>query len=177
MDAVRRRCRFALLVAWVGLLLSAAGAGAETPLPPRPAGAATGPTRVAGVLAGKDFVAASAIVERDFYGDLNVYLFRGVRACGRVSLTEGPYLWLSIDTGGRALPLDEALASGAGARVAAIVAVGRRSSVVRTGVSITFTRLDPQVGALWTGTIRIGTAGGAHVLSGPFAARWCGSAR
>src|SRR5690348_7189189 len=107
---VERYC--AVVAACLAAVVAAGSAAADTPLPVRPAGTPSGATSAAGQLAGKSFVAASAIVERDFYGDLNVYLFRRERGCGRISVVDAPYVWISIDTGGQALPLTQPLASG-----------------------------------------------------------------
>jgi hypothetical protein len=128
-------------------------------------------------LAGKPFAALSAIVTRDFYGDVNVYLFATRRACAAVSIDDGPFLWISIDTDGRALAAGKAVAATSGVRVAANIARGRRLVAIAGEVSVTFTRLDPRIGSVWNGAIQIGSpsvSAPASAFAGSFAARWCG---
>jgi len=131
----------------------------------------------AGILVGQPFTTASAIAERDFYGDVNVYLFTRQRGCGTVSAIDKPYVWISIDSGGRGLKLGTAMSSGNGTRVAANVAYASGTTLLGEGVSITLTQRDPHIGSLWRGSVRIISsvrAGVTDVFSGSFAARWCG---
>lgn len=129
------------------------------------------------MLRGNPFVARAAIAQRDFYGDLNLYVFGVRRGCGVVSVSDAPYLWISVDTGGKALPIGRSIRSTTGMRVVANVVRASRQFLIREGVSITFTHLDPRLGSVWHGSVRIasGSSGDAlTVFSGSFAARWCG---
>lgn len=160
----------------VGVLVGAGSAEAGTPLPQRPVGSGSGGMRASGTLDGKPFAAVSAIIARDFYGDLNVYLFAARRGCGVVSTEDAPLLWISIDSGGRVPGAGKAIVPASGVRLAARVARGSRQVAIQDGISITFTHLDPRVGSVWHGSIGIGGTGArAHdVFAGSFAARWCG---
>jgi hypothetical protein len=122
----------------------------------------------------------SAILERDFYGDLNIYFFKSPRACGTISASDAPFVWISIDNGGRRLAVGEVLTTAPGVRVAANVTVPKRQILISDRVAVRFARIDPRVGSLWYGSIRIerqaGVARAANELSGAFSALWCGEA-
>lgn len=171
--------RRAILVVCVFLAAAAAGQGAtaETPLPGAPRGSGKEPTHVSGVLLGSAFSASAAIIQQDFYGDLNVYLLPASRDCGMVSASDTPYAWLSIDTGGQILPIATLLRRRNGVRVAVILARGRRRTLLSRGASITFTRVDPRIGSVWHAKIAIASPTGQRprtALKGTLAARWCG---
>jgi hypothetical protein len=158
-----------LLVVTGGTLVG--GAPAATP----GAGAPSKPA--AGLLMGKLFVTRAAIVERDFYGDVNIYLFTRPRGCGTVSAMDRPYVWMSVAGGGRALEPGATMVSANGVRVAANVAYGARTTVLRRKVSIRLTHVGRAISSVWRGSLRIvSPAGGGvtTVFGGAFAARWCG---
>jgi hypothetical protein len=160
------------------VLATSGTAAARTPLPTAAAGAGAAPTAAGGKLAGRPFTARSAIVERGFYGELNLYVFATNRGCGTVSFFDRPYVWISIDTGGRRIVAGTPIASSSGADVTANIAGGPHRQLLTAGVSVTFTRVDPRLGSLWHGTFELPApaAGSAAAVAGSFAAHWCGQA-
>jgi hypothetical protein len=164
----------------VTALLAAAAAGAETPLPAVAAGSGSGSTSAHGTLLGGSFVARAAIVQRDFYGALNLYLFSALRGCGSVTAADAPYLWLSIDSGGERLTPGQALRTAGAVHVTAS-AVSRATRVVLpSATTVVFANVDPKVRSVWHGTVALTGAAAAsskkNSVAGPFSARWCGSA-
>jgi len=179
--SARRRRRLTLAYVCLGALLTAGSSAAKTPLPAVAAGPSTMGKPAAGLLLGKRFTALAAIAQRDFYGTLNVYLFAARRGCGTITAADAPYVGITVDTGGHAIAVGKRIASTKGVLVAAAVAnraaLATRPALIGRGVSITFTHLDPRVGSVWRGSVRIASRSNRRVagmFKGAFAARWCG---
>lgn len=151
---IRRSSALAALALGCAL---AAPAGAAVPRIGSSSRAPAPPIRIAGVVNGVRFTAVSAVAQRDFYGELNVYFFGRRRGCGAIGPVDRPFVWLSVDTNkGRV-----------------VANLGR--PIVTRGISVRMTRTGLH-GQEWRGRVRLDVPASPRTrFAGSFVARSCAS--